>query len=77
MVAQPFVIFGTSHIFTLLSIIAIAFLIPVSIKNRKYEDKIFIAKIIGFLAILLELIKPFIWHYSMEFAWIELIPIHM
>jgi len=77
MVAQPFVIFGTSHIFTLLFIIAIAFLIPVSIKNRKYEDKIFIAKIIGFLAILLELIKPFIWHYSMEFAWIELIPIHM
>lgn len=77
MVAQPFLIFGISHIATLVFIIAIAFLLPASIKNRKFEDKIFIGKIVGFFAIFLELVKPFIWHYSMNFAWIELIPIHM
>ena len=77
MIAQPFVMFSGSHLVTLLIIISIAFLLPAIIKNNTYDNKIIIAKIIGISAILLELIKPFIWHYSMDFPWANLIPIHM
>ena len=73
---QPFEIFGNSHIATLLTIIAIAFILPISLKDRDSE-KILIAKFLGVSAIILELIKPFIWHYSMDFPWARLIPIHM
>ena len=73
---QPFEIFGNSHIATLLTIIAIAFILPISLKNRESE-KILIAKFLGISTIILELIKPFIWHYSMDFPWARLIPIHM
>ena len=73
---QPFEIFGNSHIATLLTIIAIAFILPISLKDRESE-KILIAKFLGISAIILELIKPFIWHYSMDFPWARLIPIHM
>ena len=73
---QPFEIFGNSHIATLLTIIAIAFILPISLKDRDSE-KILIAKFLGVSAIILELIKPFIWHYSMDFPWVRLIPIHM
>ena len=73
---QPFEIFGNSHIATLLTIIAIAFILPISLKDRDSE-KILIAKFLGISAIILELIKPFIWHYSMDFPWARLIPIHM
>ena len=73
---QPFEIFGNSHIATLLTIIAIAFILPISLKDRESE-KILIAKFLGISTIILELIKPFIWHYSMDFPWARLIPIHM
>ena len=73
---QPFEIFGNSHIATLLTIIAIAFILPISLKDKESE-KILIAKFLGISTIILELIKPFIWHYSMDFPWARLIPIHM
>ena len=73
---QPFEIFGNSHIATLLTIIAIAFILPISLKDRESE-KILIAKFLGISTIILELIKRFIWHYSMDFPWARLIPIHM
>ena len=73
---QPFEIFGNSHIATLLTIIAIAFILPISLKDRESE-KTLIAKFLGISTIILELIKPFIWHYSMDFPWARLIPIHM
>ena len=75
--AQPFEIFGESHIVTLLLILALAFLLPLFIKNNDLSNKVLIAKVLGFSAITLELIKPFIWHYWMEFPWIKLVPIHM
>ncbi len=74
---QPFVIFSNSHLVTLLIIISIAILLPVIIKNKRREDKLLIAKVLGCAAICLELVKPFIWHYSMDFPWARLIPIHM
>ena len=75
--AQPFEIFGESHLVTLLLILALAFLLPLFIKNSYLSSKALIAKVLGFSAITLELIKPFIWHYWMDFPWIKLIPIHM
>ena len=77
MVAQPFVIFSSSHLLTLLVIISIAFLLPALIKNSSNDKKFLVAKIMGISTIALELIKPFIWHYSMNFPWSTLIPIHM
>jgi hypothetical integral membrane protein (TIGR02206 family) len=74
---QPFVMFSNSHLVTLLIIISIAILLPVIIKNKRREDKLLIAKVLGCAAICLELVKPFIWHYSMDFPWARLIPIHM
>ena len=74
---QPFVMFSNSHLVTLLIIISIAFLLPAIIKNKRREDKLLIAKVLGCAAICLELVKPFIWHYSMDFPWARLIPIHM
>tara|TARA_Y100000768_G_scaffold118543_1_gene87535 strand:+ start:9110 stop:9820 length:711 start_codon:yes stop_codon:yes gene_type:complete len=77
MEAQPFEMFGNSHLVTLLIIISIALLLPITLKGSKIEKKNFIAKFIGVSVILLEFIKPFIWHYTMDFPWTELIPIHM
>ena len=75
--AQPFEIFGNSHLVTLLLILAAAFLFPLFIKNSDLSNKVLIAKVLGFSVITLELTKPFIWHYWMDFPWIKLIPIHM
>ena len=75
--AQPFEIFGKSHLVTLLLRLAVAFLLPVFIKNSDLGNKVLIAKVLGISAITLELIKPFIWHYGLDFPWIKLIPIHM
>ena len=75
--AQPFEIFGNSHLVTLLLILAAAFLFPLFIKNSDLSNKVLIAKLLGFSVITLELTKPFIWHYWMDFPWIKLIPIHM
>ena len=75
--AQPFEIFGESHLVTLLLILAVAFLLPFFIKNSDLDNKVLIAKVLGVSAITLELIKPFIWHYGLDFPWIKLIPIHM
>ena len=77
MEAQPFIMFGNSHIVTLIIIISIAFIFPATIKNKSHEEKLLVAKILGCSAICLELIKPFIWHYAMDFPWARLIPIHM
>ena len=77
MTAQPFVIFSDSHLVSLLFIISIAFLLPTIIKNKSQSNKLFIAKIIGVSVLFMEVIKPFIWHYSMSFPWATLIPIHM
>ena len=75
--AQPFEIFGESHLVTLLLILAVAFLLPFFIKNSYLDNKVLIAKVLGVSAITLELVKPFIWHYGLDFPWIKLIPIHM
>ena len=77
MEATPFIIFGNSHLVTLFIIISIAIALPITLKNSENEQKIFVGKLMGLSAILLELIKPFIWHYSMDFPWSELLPIHM
>ncbi|MDA9736188.1 TIGR02206 family membrane protein [Gammaproteobacteria bacterium] len=74
---QPFEILGPSHLLTLLIIVSIAFLFPKFINSKTDSSKIILAKILGFSAITLELIKPFIWHYAMDFPWARLIPIHM
>ena len=42
--AQPFEIFGESHIVTLLLILALAFLLPLFIKNNDLSNKVLIAK---------------------------------
>ena len=73
--AQPFEIFGESHLVTLLLILAVAFLLPFFIKNSDLDNKLLIAKVLGVSAITLELIKPFIWHYGLDFPWIKLIPV--
>ncbi len=75
--AQPFEIFGESHLVTLLLIFAVALLLPFFLKNSDLVNKVLIAKVLGVSAITLELIKPFIWHYGLDFPWIKLIPIHM
>ena len=75
--AQPFEIFGEPHLITLLLIMASAFLLPLIIRNSDKNNKIFVAKVLGFTAITLELTKPFIWHYGLDFPWVRLIPIHM
>ena len=75
--AQPFEIFGESHLVTLLLILAVAFMLPFFLKNRDLGNKVLIAKVLGVSAITLELTKPFIWHYGLDFPWINLIPIHM
>ena len=77
MTAQPFVIFSDSHLVSLLIIISIAFLLPTIIKNKSQGSKLFITKVIGVSVLFMEVIKPFIWHYSMSFPWATLIPIHM
>ena len=77
MVAEPFVIFSNSHLVTLLIIISIAIVFPLIIKNYSDDYKKRVAIVIGISALALELIKPFIWHYSMDFPWSQLIPIHM
>ena len=77
MTAQPFVIFSDSHLVSLLFIISIAFLLPTIIKNKSQGSKLFITKVIGVSVLFMEVIKPFIWHYSMSFPWATLIPIHM
>ena len=46
-------------------------------KTKEEKNKFLIARILGLSAITLELIKPFIWHYGMDFPWSRLIPIHM
>ena len=73
---QPFIIFGTSHITTLVIIVFLAFFFPRSYKDRSVSEKEKVAKILGVSIIVLELIKPFIWH-SLDYPWIRLIPIHM
>ena len=77
MLAQPFEIFSNSHLLTLLIIVLIAFLLPTLIDSKEEKNKFLIARILGLSAITLELIKPFIWHYGMDFPWSRLIPIHM
>ena len=77
MPSQPFVIFGNAHLITLFIIIAIAIVFPLIVKTRPVSQIILITKIMGVTLISLEFIKPLIWHYSMDFPWIELVPIHM
>ena len=77
MPSQPFVIFGNAHLITLFIIIAIAIVFPLIVKTRPMSQVILITKIMGVSLISLEFIKPLIWHYSMNFPWIELVPIHM
>ena len=77
MPSQPFVIFGNAHLITLFIIIAIAIVFPLIVKTRPVSQIILITKIMGVSLISLEFIKPLIWHYSMDFQWIELVPIHM
>ena len=77
MPSQPFVIFGNAHLITLFIIIAIAIVFPLIVKTRPVSQIILITKIMGVTLISLEFIKPLIWHYSMDFPWIELAPIHM
>ena len=77
MPSQPFVIFGNVHLITLFIIIAIAIVFPLIVKTRPVSQIILITKIMGVSLISLEFIKPLIWHYSMDFPWIELVPIHM
>ena len=77
MPSQPFVIFGNAHLITLFIIIAIAIVFPLIVKTRPVSQIILITKIMGVSLISLEFIKPLIWHYSMNFPWIELVPIHM
>ena len=77
MPSQPFVIFGNAHLITLFIIIAIAIVFPLIVKTRPVSQIILITKIMGVSLISLEFIKPLIWHYSMDFPWIELVPIHM
>ena len=38
MEAQPFIMFGNSHIVTLITIISIAFIFPATIKNKSQTD---------------------------------------
>ena len=77
MSSQPFVIFGNAHLITLFTIIAIAIVFPLIVKKRPVSQVILITKIMGVSLISLEFIKPLMWHYSMNFPWIELVPIHM
>ena len=76
MEAQPFTIFGTSHLFTLLLIFCLAVFFPSAYKNKSDTQKEYLARLLGLSIIGLELIKPFIWN-SMDYPWIRLLPIHM
>ena len=73
---QPFTIFGTSHIITLVIILCLAIFFPRAYRNKSVSQKENVAKILAISIIALELIKPFIWH-SLDYPWIRLIPIHM
>ena len=76
MEAQPFNIFGTYHLVTLAIILCLAIFFPKAYRDKPSSQKENVAKILGISIIVLELIKPFIWH-SMDYPWIRLIPIHM
>jgi hypothetical integral membrane protein (TIGR02206 family) len=76
MEAQPFNIFGTYHLVTLAIILCLAIFFPKAYRDKPTFQKENVAKILGISIIVLELIKPFIWH-SMDYPWIRLIPIHM
>jgi len=76
MEAQPFNIFGTYHLVTLAIILCLAIFFPKVYRDKPTFQKENVAKILGISIIVLELIKPFIWH-SMDYPWIRLIPIHM
>ena len=76
MEAQPFNIFGTYHLVTLVVILSLAIFFPRAYRDKPASQKENVAKILGISIITLELIKPFLWH-SMDYPWIKLMPIHM
>ena len=59
MSASPFVMFGNIHLLTIVAIVVVSIILPLSYKNKSQEDKSLMNKIIAFIILSHVVISPY------------------
>ncbi len=78
-VAEEFIIFGSEHLITIFLILGISIILPLSMRVLEIQNNIFIGKLMGFIMILNEVIKPFYYPalYPEKFNFLNCLPLHV
>ena len=79
MSASPFVMFGNIHLLTIVAIVLVSIILPLSYKNKSQEDKSLMSKIIAFIILSHVVISPYkdLYILANPYDWREVLPFHM
>lgn len=79
MSASPFVMFGNIHLLTIVAIVVVSIILPLSYKNKSQKDKSLMNKIIAFIILSHVVISPYkdLYILSNPYDWREVLPFHM
>ena len=77
MEAEPFILFGTGHLITLLIILLITLLVPLFFKKTSSKTKDLFGYFLALTLLLDFLIKPYYWTQFFDYVLVEVFPLHM
>jgi uncharacterized membrane protein YwaF len=77
MEAEPFILFGTGHLITLLIVLLITLLVPLFLKKTSSKTKDWFGYLLALTLLLDFLVKPYYWTQFFDYELIEVFPLHM
>ena len=77
MEAEPFILFGTGHLITLLIVSLITLLVPLFLKKTSSKTTAWFGYFLALTLLLDFLVKPYYWTQFFDYELIEVFPLHM
>mgnify|MGYP001185555150 CR=1 FL=1 len=77
MEAEPFILFGTGHLITLLVVLLIIIIVPLFFKKTSSKTKDLFGYTLASILLIDFLIKPYYWTQFFDYVLVEVFPLHM
>ncbi|MDG2061585.1 MAG: TIGR02206 family membrane protein [SAR86 cluster bacterium] len=77
MAYQPFILFGTGHLLTLLMIFILSVFLPLYLKESSLIIKNNFGYILSVIMVIDQLLKPFYLHFYFDYPFMQVLPMHM
>jgi len=77
MEAEPFILFGTSHLLTLLVVLLVTILVPLFFKKSSSKTKEWFGYALALILLIDFLVKPYYWSHFFDYVLVEVFPLHM